>query len=477
MSGTSITIYESDILNWAVQQNLIDSKQAPPLWNALQQQYNERWKLSWVHLAYFFGGFLIVGSMTWFTSLAWQDASGVSLFLLSVAYVASFAYAGWKFWNNQSNIPTIVGGIFATVAVCIVPVSVYALQKMFDFWPINVPYLAQELSMVISGAIAVYYIRFPFLTAPITFALFSITENDLTFLIFGKDATSAEHFTVSVVFGLIIIGCSYYVDSLKLPQDFAFWGYLFGVFAFWGGLSALYHVTFHQTGPFQYVYLLSNVLLMMLSVQLQRNVFLVFGGLGSTYVIADFLFTEATLEQNSYISIIFGSILIGAGYRYSNSNNNTFASWAYFFGVIIFWGGITTLYYEVYPSMTYKFIYFLINAGLMTATIWVKYYVFLVFGTIGVMNYIGDLVYTYYWNSYYLPFILTVIGLVFIAIAIYFSRTHLKKEQMRQQSSVVLNLPQQEVQMALLGPGNNVTPANYLPFTYYAAPPPPAVYA
>lgn len=113
-----------------------------------------------------------------------------------------------------------------------------------------------------------------------------------------------EHFTVSVVFGLIIIGCSYYVDSLKLPQvflflcchiifcilnsdtidlcywilsyDFAFWGYLFGVFAFWGGLSSLYDYSYLYCCYYN-CYLHSSLVIMWLSTKLVHSICLLVG--------------------------------------------------------------------------------------------------------------------------------------------------------------------------------------------------------
>ena len=41
---------------------------------------------------------------------------------------------------------------------------------------------------------------------------------------------------VSVMVGLLMILCAFLVDR-RTREDFAFWGYLFGLFSFWGGLS------------------------------------------------------------------------------------------------------------------------------------------------------------------------------------------------------------------------------------------------
>ena len=64
---------------------------------------------------------------------------------------------------------------------------------------------------------------------------------DLTPIVFGKNEYSwDERKWVSMLFGLAMILAAYFWDlRARVRQDFAFWGYLFGLFAFWGGLSLM----------------------------------------------------------------------------------------------------------------------------------------------------------------------------------------------------------------------------------------------
>jgi len=87
--ASGVTIYQDDI-DYSVQQGTIDPKQGTTLWTQLQQRSDDRWKLGWVHLAYFFGGSLILGSMTWLTNQAWNNATGLALFWLANVYVGVF---------------------------------------------------------------------------------------------------------------------------------------------------------------------------------------------------------------------------------------------------------------------------------------------------------------------------------------------------------------------------------------------------
>lgn len=73
----------------------------------------------------------------------------------------------------------------------------------------------------------------------------------------------------------MILLASFVVDR-RTKQDFAFWGYLFGMLSFWAGLSLMESGS--QLAKFGYC--LINVGLMLVSILLQRRVFMVFGALG-----------------------------------------------------------------------------------------------------------------------------------------------------------------------------------------------------
>ena len=82
---------------------------------------------------------------------------------------------------------------------------------------------------------------------------------------------------MAVWFGLAVLLIAYLVDlRSRAGQDFAFWGYVFGLMAFWGGLSSM------ESGNewTKLAYCLINVGLIGLSVLLSRRVFAVFGAFG-----------------------------------------------------------------------------------------------------------------------------------------------------------------------------------------------------
>ena len=114
---------------------------------------------------------------------------------------------------------------------------------------------------------------------------------------------------------------------------------------------------------------------------------------------------------------------LGAAFVIANKNpSQEFPFWGYLSGVAMFWGGWTTLFaWPVYNNYYFSALYFVVNVLLLAATTYTKQRVFLVFGSIGVFWYVEYLVNRLLWNSWYLPLVLTVIGLIFIGLAVYYS--------------------------------------------------------
>ena len=273
-------------LKWAAAQGLISAAQAEVLWQALDSRHPVRPKFDLTHVVYYFGAMLIIAAMSWFMTLGWEWFGGGGIFLISTLYACGFALVGRRLWQKEHL--KIPGGLLVTVAVCLTPLAIYGLERFTGIWPQGDPgtyrdyhiwvkgsWFLMEVGTIIAGLIALTFARFPFLTAPIAFTLWYMSM-DLTPLLFGKaDFTWPERLRVSLWFGLTMLVGSYLIDR-RTKEDFAFWGYLFGMLAFWGGLSLMESSS--ELGKFFYG--LINIALMLLSVLLDRRVFIVFGALG-----------------------------------------------------------------------------------------------------------------------------------------------------------------------------------------------------
>ena len=116
---------------------------------------------------------------------------------------------------------------------------------------------------------------------------------------------------VSLWFGLAMLPMAWVVD-VRARGDFAFWLHLFGLLAFWGGLSLLDSDS--ELG--KAIYCLINVALLFLAVFLQRRAYAVFGALGVTIYLGhlSFMFADSLLFPFALSAI--GVAIIAAGLLY-----------------------------------------------------------------------------------------------------------------------------------------------------------------
>src|SRR5262249_58406145 len=129
---------------------------------------------------------------------------------------------------------------------------------------------------IVAAVIALRYYPFPFIVMIIAVALWFMSM-DLTPWVFGRaEFTWEERRAVSMWFGLAVLVVAWLTDQRKRGGDFAFWLHLFGMMAFWGGLS----LTNSGSELGKFLYALINVGLLLLSVLLGRRVYAVFGTLG-----------------------------------------------------------------------------------------------------------------------------------------------------------------------------------------------------
>jgi hypothetical protein len=281
-------IYPED-LDWAVSQGLITAEQADALWNALSHRNSDRPQFNFVNVSFYFGALIVISAMTWFMTLAWESVGGGGIFWLAIIYAFCFVLAGSNLWWRQGM--KISGGLLFTIAVSLTPLAIYGLQRATGFWTQGDPgtyrdfyiwikgsWFLMELGTIITGLIALMFVRFPFLTAPIAFSLYFMSM-DITPLLFGEKTYNWQlRLLVSLWFGIACIVVAYLVDIRirRRDGDFAFWLYLFGLLAFWFGLTLM-----GDSNEFQkFIYCLINLGLMLLSVLLKRKVFIVFGALG-----------------------------------------------------------------------------------------------------------------------------------------------------------------------------------------------------
>lgn len=252
----------------------------------------QRKGLNLVTVAYYFGAMLMISACAWFLGDKWEVLGSPGIFITVLIYAMVAARLGWWLRNRGY---LVGGGLLITVAVCLVPLLTYTIQDMFGLWPgehpgsyenyypwIHGSWIIMELATIAVAAVALRYVHFSFLTAPMAFSFWFLSM-DVAAWILGEAYPSWEtRKWISVIVGLCTILVGYGLDKqLHKPgeprsEDFAFWCYLFGMLAFWGGLTAMNS----DSEVNRLLYMLLNIGLIVLAVKLRRTTFLVFGALG-----------------------------------------------------------------------------------------------------------------------------------------------------------------------------------------------------
>lgn len=310
---------ERGMLQRACQAGLLDSAQLEPLWQYLQQQTADRPGFRASHLLYYCGGLLAIGAMTLFINLGWERFGGGGLAIISGVYALLGVLMTEQLVARQLAIPA---GICGALVVALVPLLVYGLQLYFGFWAkghvyqdyyryVDWRWLMMEFSTLMAGAILLWRYRLPFLLMPVAVTLWFMSM-DLAPFLFGQTALSWDmRLWVSVYFGLLMVLLAFWIDvRTRHTQDFAFWGYLFGVMTFWGGLSLMdSHSEWNKL-----LYCLINLGLLLVGALLSRRVFAVFAAVGiAGYLghLAREVFADSLLFPLA-LSLI-GFLIMGAG--------------------------------------------------------------------------------------------------------------------------------------------------------------------
>jgi hypothetical protein len=248
--------------------------------------------LNLVTVAYYFGAMMMIVACAWFLGDKWNTLGSAGVLATTLVYFLIAVSAG-LFLRAKGY--KVGGGLLVTVAVCLVPLITYSIEDLAGFWPAADPgaykeyyprihgsWVIIEWATIIVSLIALRFVRFGFLTAPLGFSCWFFSM-DIAALGFGDGFYEGNgRAWVSVVVGAITILIGYGLDrTLHRPdepksEDFAFWCYLFGLMAFSGGLTLMDSDS--EVGKF--IYMIIHLGMVGVSLWLRRGVFLVFGAIG-----------------------------------------------------------------------------------------------------------------------------------------------------------------------------------------------------
>jgi MFS family permease len=277
-------IHQSD-LDAAATDGVIDTHQAGELWRYLQARQSSQpgWHVS--HLLYYLGGLIAIAAMSLFVTLGWELLGGWGIMLIAALYIVLAIALTEYLLQRRLSIPA---GLTAALAVALTPLLIYGLQQGLGWWDnddaayrdyhryISWRWLLMELATLAAGAIVFWRYRQPFLLMPVALTLWYLSM-DLAPFLFDLELTWELRRQVSMWFGLAVLILAFALDlRYRRRPDYGFWFYLFGMLAFWCGL------TFKSSDSelAKFLYFLLNLALLFIGTMLRRRVFTVFGGLG-----------------------------------------------------------------------------------------------------------------------------------------------------------------------------------------------------
>lgn len=272
------------VLDTAVERGIIERQQASALAALVQAELEEPPRFTFVQVLYYFGGLIAIAAMSLFMTRGWEAYGGWGLSSIALVYAGMGLWLAERFRRRGHEVPA---GVCATFVVTLAPLIVYGVQQAMGGWPESVGLhryaeghrLYMELAAVAAGAVLLYRYRYPFLVMPMAVAMWCFAMDWATVMLQAPVGFELRA-QVSMYFGLLMLLGAFWLDvRTRGTRDFPFWMYLFGVMAFWGGLSAQSWYTEWS----KLIYFAINLVLIGVGVLLVRRVFVVFGGLGSAF--------------------------------------------------------------------------------------------------------------------------------------------------------------------------------------------------
>jgi len=276
-----------------------------------------------VSVAYYCGALLMISACAWFLGDKWQALGHAGVLMTCAVYATGTVAIGIRLRRRGY---AVAGGLLVTVAVALVPLATYTVEDMLGLWPVGYPgsyarfypwihgsWIVMELATIVGACIALLFVRFGFLVAPLAFSCWFLSMDLAALCMRVNHLTWRQHEWVSAAVGLATIATGFGLGRTlgrkkTHSEDFSFWCYLFGLLAFWGGLCSL-----ARTLGIPWVsYALISVGLMAVGVAVRRVTFLVFGALGTWDYVAHLaydIFRNSVLFPFALAGIGLGMIL------------------------------------------------------------------------------------------------------------------------------------------------------------------------
>lgn len=304
-------------LEAAVAEDILSAQQAEKLYAFLRADVSSGPVFDLTHVLYYLGGMIAIGAMSLFMTLGWSAFGAPGILIISLIYAGIGVSLSERFQKKGFAIPA---GICVTFSVALTPLAIYALQLWLGLWPDDTAYrdyhryikwhwIIMELGTLAVAALAAYRYRYPFLQMPVAVTLWYMSMD--VAVMFADIDSFQFRAAFSMYFGLAMIAFAVWADLRSGKSgDYAFWLYLFGVMAFWGGMTSQHS----DSELSKLFYCVINVLLILVGATIVRRVFVVFGAIGVSFYLghlANSVFEDSLLFPFALTLIGLAIIYLG----------------------------------------------------------------------------------------------------------------------------------------------------------------------
>ncbi len=126
-------------------------------------------------------------------------------------------------------------------------------------------------------------------------------------------------------------------------------------------------------------------------------------------------------EQRAVVSVYLGVAMLAVAWWADVRAGGDDAFWLHVFGLIIFWGGLTSMATDSDREL-FLAIYCLVNIGLLVLAIFLQRRAYVVFGAFGIALYLEHLAGEVFRDSLLYPFALSLIGLLILGAGLFYHR-------------------------------------------------------
>ena len=269
-------------------------------------------RITWVTIAYYLGALTVAFAFGWFLLDRWRTLGAAGILVVTSIYAVLFVVTG-EYLRRQGY--RVAGALVTALAVGMVPLVVWALQRSLGLWPdpsvrtygpfesmaigaksrqetINA--IIIDLATVAASVYAFRRLRFGFLLAPAAIAL-TLLPRLVVELVIGETLGRNAEAWIFVATGVGLLTVAFAMDRRDTQRaDFAYWPYLVGVVVSLVSIAQLWE----RYPSMRHVMPVVGLLIIAASFSLRRMIFVAFGGVliyGYLSWLAFDLFRSSTL--------------------------------------------------------------------------------------------------------------------------------------------------------------------------------------